>query len=111
VDIQKVIMANIKKWRKEAGLSQDKLAGLCGTAPAYIRQIEIGHRSPSIRYLVKIAGALNIEPWRLLYEDPNTADKPVIEAYSAKKTRVRKELVAALSKTTAETVKKAFEEL
>jgi transcriptional regulator with XRE-family HTH domain len=111
MDIQKVIIANIKKWRKQAGLSQEKLANLCGTAPAYIRQIEIGHRSPSIKYLVKIAGALKIDTWQLLYEDKNIGDEPVFENFSVRKTRVRKELVTALSKTVTETVKKAFEGL
>ncbi|GHU87471.1 hypothetical protein FACS189476_02960 [Spirochaetia bacterium] len=111
MDIQKVIIANIKKWRKQAGLSQEKLANICGTAPAYIRQIEIGHRSPSIKYLVKIAGALKIDTWQLLYEDTKTGDESAYEDYSVKKTRVRKELVTTLSKMVTETVKKAFEEL
>jgi transcriptional regulator with XRE-family HTH domain len=110
MDIQKVIIANIKKWRKQAGLSQEKLAKLCGTAPAYIRQIEIGHRSPSIRYLVKIAGALKIDPWQLLYEDPKTGDEPAFEDYSVKKTSIRTERVSPLSTTVTETIKKAFEE-
>lgn len=106
-----MIIANIKKWRKQAGLSQEKLANICGTAPAYIRQIEIGHRSPSIKYLVKIAGALKIDTWQLLYEDTKTGDESAYEDYSVKKTRVRKELVTTLSKMVTETVKKAFEEL
>ncbi|AEF82452.1 helix-turn-helix domain-containing protein [Leadbettera azotonutricia] len=100
-----------KKWRKQAGLSQEKLANLCGTAPAYIRQIEIGNRSPSIKFLVKVAGALKIDTWQLLYEDPNTGNESPFEDYSVRKTRVKKELVTSLSKTVAETVKKAFEEL
>lgn len=106
-----MIIANIKKWRKQGGLSQEKLANLCGTAPAYIRQIEIGHRSPSIKYLVKIAEALKIDTWQLLYEDTNAGDESAYEDYSVRKTRVRKELVTTLSKIVAETIKSAFEEL
>lgn len=106
-----MIIANIKKWRKQAGLSQEKLANLCGSAPAYIRQIEIGNRSPSIKCLVKIAGALKIDTWQLLYEDAKLDDESAYEDYSARKARVRKELVSTLSKTVTETVKRAFEEL
>jgi transcriptional regulator with XRE-family HTH domain len=111
MEIQKVIISNIKKWRKQAGLSQEKLAGLCGTAPAYIRQIEIGNRSPSIKYLVKIAGILHIAPWQLLYEDTASEGEQVFEDFSAKKAAVRKELIADLSKNITAYVKEAFEKL
>ena len=111
MDIGKVIISNIKKWRKRAGISQEKLAQLCETAPAYIRQIEIGNRSPSIKYLVRIAGALKIAPWQLLYEDTNTEGETDFEDYTAKKTGIKKELIANLSKSMAANVKETFEKL
>jgi transcriptional regulator with XRE-family HTH domain len=44
-------MMNMKKYRKQAGVTQEKLAELCNTDPAYIGQIETGRRFPSIIYI------------------------------------------------------------
>jgi transcriptional regulator with XRE-family HTH domain len=111
MDIQKTIVANIRKWRKKSGLSQEKLAALCNTAPAYIRQIEIGHRGPSLKYLERIAAALNIAPWQLLYEDSAQKDETPFEDFSAKKKEIKKELLTNLSKSISENIKTAFEKL
>ena len=111
MDIQRTIIANIKKWRKEAGLSQEKLAQLCQTAPAYIRQIEIGNRCPSLQYLERIARSLNIAPWQLLYEEEAAGGEPAAEDYSLHKKTVKKELLAGLSKAITQEVKAAFERL
>jgi len=62
-------MANMKKRRKEEGLTQEKLAEMCNTDPSYIRQIENGRRFPSIAYIERIALALNIAPYLLFYEE------------------------------------------
>ena len=67
--LQQVFMANMKKLRKEAGFTQEKLAEICNTDPCYIRQIENGRRFPSINYIEKIALALGIAPYHLFYEE------------------------------------------
>ena len=67
--LQQVFMANMKKLRKEAGFTQEKLAEICNTDPCYIRQIENGRRFPSITYIEKIALALSIAPYHLFYEE------------------------------------------
>jgi transcriptional regulator with XRE-family HTH domain len=69
MDIQKILVTNIRKWRKKAGISQGKLAELCGTASCYIRQIETGRKCPSLKYIGKIAAALHVAPHQLLYDD------------------------------------------
>jgi transcriptional regulator with XRE-family HTH domain len=40
----------MKKYRKKAKLTQEKLAELCGTDHRYIGQIETGVRCPSLDY-------------------------------------------------------------
>jgi transcriptional regulator with XRE-family HTH domain len=65
-------MANLKKRRKQIGLTQEKLAEMCNTDPCYIRQIEIGRRFPSIAYIERIAKALNIAPYWLFYDENET---------------------------------------
>ena len=55
------IAKNIKKYRKERGLSQDKLARLADVAHATIIKIESGGiQSPTIDTVQKIAKALGI---------------------------------------------------
>lgn len=55
------IAKNIKKYRKERGLSQDKLARLADVAHATIIKIESGGiQSPTINTVQKIAKALGI---------------------------------------------------
>jgi transcriptional regulator with XRE-family HTH domain len=52
---------NIKKYRKENGLSQDKLARLADVAHATIIKIESGGiQSPTIDTVQKIAKALGV---------------------------------------------------
>jgi len=69
--IQTVFSKNMKKYRKEAKLTQEKLAEICGTDHRYIGQIETGTRCPSLEYVERIATALNVEPYLLFYEGNN----------------------------------------
>ena len=71
MDIQAVFSKNMRKHRKEAKFTQEKLAEICGTDHRYIGQIETGVRCPSLEFVGKIAAALNIEPYLLFYEEDN----------------------------------------
>jgi transcriptional regulator with XRE-family HTH domain len=74
--LQQLLMANMKKRRKQLGLTQEKLAEMCETDACYISQIEIGNRFPSLEYLERIANALALEPYLLFYnETSQEADK------------------------------------
>ncbi len=56
-----IIAKNIKKYRKEKGLSQDKLARLADVAHATIIKIESGGiQSPTIDTVQKIAKVLSV---------------------------------------------------
>ncbi|QEZ68022.1 XRE family transcriptional regulator [Paraclostridium bifermentans] len=54
------IGANIKKFRKEKGLTQKELAEKIGVSGAYIQQIENNKKNPSIKTLNKISSALGV---------------------------------------------------
>jgi transcriptional regulator with XRE-family HTH domain len=73
MELQQIFMNNMKKYRKEKGLTQERLAELCGTDPAYIGQLETGRRCPSMVYIEKIAAALKIAPYLLLYDESSPA--------------------------------------
>jgi transcriptional regulator with XRE-family HTH domain len=51
---------NVKKHRKQAGLSQEELAFQCDIDRTYISKVERGVANPSLLILVKIAEMLNV---------------------------------------------------
>lgn len=60
---------NIKSYRKEKGLSQEKLAELCNVSTSTIGCIESAHQNPSIDLVFRIAEALSIHPADLFLRD------------------------------------------
>lgn len=60
---------NVRKHRKNLGISQEKFAELCDLHRTYISDIERGERNVSINNIQKIAVALNIDAYKLLMED------------------------------------------
>ena len=57
---------NIKKYRKELDLSQEKLALAAGVDRSYMSEIERGLANPTLDLLLKLSNALKIQPSKLL---------------------------------------------
>jgi len=74
MNLQQILIANLKKYRKEQGISQMSLSEKCDTTSNYIGQIEMGRRIPSFEKIEKIAEALKIPP-SLLFLDESAAEK------------------------------------
>ena len=91
--LQQIFMANLRKYRKQSGFTQEKLAELCDTDPCYIRQIEIGRRFPSLGYIEKFAEALNIAPYRLFYDETNRENDRLISLYAKKQKKIKAMLI------------------
>ena len=68
MDVQHRVGNNVRKFRKERGLSQEALAFECRLHRTYISGVERGIRNPSVRILEKIALALQVPTSRLLEE-------------------------------------------
>jgi transcriptional regulator with XRE-family HTH domain len=68
MDILKVFGTNLKKYRTEKKLSQEKFAELCDLHRTYISDIECFRRSISLENIQKIADALEIETYKLFVE-------------------------------------------
>ena len=92
--LQETLVENIKKWRKHAGLTQERLAELCDTDPGYIGQIETGRRCPSLPYIEKIAAALGISPYQLFYDELETA---AVDANSERRRQIKTALIERIS--------------
>lgn len=56
----KLIQSNIKKYRCQAGLTQEQLSELAGISCDYLSEIERGKKAPSLKRFILIANALNI---------------------------------------------------
>ena len=88
MEIQAVFIQNLRKYRKNAKLTQEKLAELCNTDFRYIGQIETGRRCPSLEFIGKIASALNIAPYRLFY-DQNDAENGLEVLHHEQKQKIK----------------------
>ena len=69
MDLKRIFIKNLKKFRNNRGFSQMKLAELCGTTLSYIGEIEIGRRFPSLKLIEKIGQALDVEPFRFFIDE------------------------------------------
>ena len=62
MSLEKTVIDNIKRIRKERGLSQEKLAEFCDTSASYIGLMETYKNIPKLSTIEKIAEALNVDP-------------------------------------------------
>ena len=72
MEFQDDFIANLKFYRKEKGISQEKLAEICDCATGTIGCIECGKTLPSFEMIVKIAAALKIHPADLFLRNAST---------------------------------------
>lgn len=68
MDVRQRVGRNLKKYRKEAGFSQEGLALECNLHRTYVSGVERGVRNPTVVVLEQIAKPLGIPSWRLLEE-------------------------------------------
>lgn len=66
MNIQTELGLRIRSYRKQKGLSQEKLAELCSLHPTYIGQIERGEKNATVESLFHIATGLDITLSKLL---------------------------------------------
>ncbi len=69
VDILKVFGTNLRKYREEKNISQEKFAEMSGLHRTYISDVERFQRSISLGNVQKIADALEIETYLLFKEE------------------------------------------
>lgn len=66
MDVVQLLGANVRRYRKLAGMSQEELSLESGLKRSYVSDLERGTRNPSVRALGRLAEALNVEPHLLL---------------------------------------------
>lgn len=70
-DLQRTVGRNIRRLRRERGLSQEELAEEIGVHRTFMGGIERGERNLTLRTLERLARKLGVDPVSLLAEpDP-----------------------------------------
>lgn len=64
--VREAFGTNLRRLRKAANLSQEEVAYRAGLHRTEIGLLERGERLPMVRTLLKLAGALDVEPGELL---------------------------------------------
>lgn len=72
IDFQEDLIKNLKFYRKERNISQEKLAEMCDCGTSTIGCIECGRQTPSFELLIKISNALQINPADLFLRNAST---------------------------------------
>ena len=106
MQIRTVFSGNLKKYRKKAKLTQEKLAEMCDTDYRYIGQLEIGTRSPSLEFVGKIADALNIAPFLLFFSENDNNLYPLSPPEEME--RAYEEVAKNIGQIVCDAVEKAF---
>lgn len=81
--IRQIFIQNLKYYRKQAGLTQEKLAEIIEMSTSYIGDMEARERFPSAETIDKIATALNIPVSTLFNErgSPETIQNTFVKIY------------------------------
>ncbi len=65
-ELRRVVAANVRRLRKDAGFSQEAFADACNLHRTYIGAIERAERNVSLDNIEKMARALGLAGWELL---------------------------------------------
>ena len=98
MSLEKIVIDNIKRIRKEKNITQEQLAESCNTATSYIGLMEIYKNVPKLSTIEKIANALGVEPQILFQKfEPNSNNEKKIETIKQNiMESIEKELIRSL---------------
>lgn len=68
-DLQLIVGRNLRRIRRERGLSQEEFADLLGVHRTYMGGVERGERNLTLRSLERLADRIAIDPRELLADD------------------------------------------
>ena len=96
--LEKTVIDNIKRIRKEKGITQEQLAEACNTATSYIGLMEIYRNVPKLSTIERIAAALGVEPQVLFQkrEKDSSTERKIKAIKNTVMQSVEKELMRAL---------------
>lgn len=69
-EIQRLLARNIRALAKKKRIKLTHLADFADTGKSHLFRVLAGETSPSLRWITKMANALDVEPWQLLAPRP-----------------------------------------
>ncbi len=69
MEMHDVFVNNLRTIRRQAGITQEKLAEKCAVSPTFIGEMEIGKKTPSFQTIKKLADTLGVKPYQLFLEN------------------------------------------
>jgi transcriptional regulator with XRE-family HTH domain len=72
MDLKRIMAANIRKHRKYLSMSRYDLSAAADISLSYVNDLENGKKFPYEKTFVKLAIALQIEPYQLLIREEST---------------------------------------
>ena len=97
MSLERLVIDNIKRIRKEKGISQEKLAEACNTATSYIGLMEIYRNVPKLSTIERIAKALDVDPL-VFFERVNQGPKEKKAELLSKKKQILSVIETQLDK-------------
>ena len=82
-DLTPIVGANLKRLRVKRGLSLERMAKASGVSRAMLGQIELGHSTPTINVVWKIARALDVS-FSTLITEPSASSAALVLRERAK---------------------------
>lgn len=74
--VAELVGRRLRALRKLRGFSQEELGERAQVSGKFVGMVERGTGNPSLDVLIRIAGALKVEPWELLRFEETRADGP-----------------------------------
>lgn len=105
MNLENLVIDNIRRIRKEKGITQEKLAEYCGTSASYIGLMETYKNIPKLATIERIAEALNV-PAKILFNENETELRTDTEAQKvALRERIKKEIMKSVEACIDEALK------
>lgn len=96
-----ILGKNIKQYRTQNRLTQEKLASITGLSIQYVGNIERGNTTASLETIMKICLALKITPNQLLLSSSNTTtnafNEQILDSLSDKSPQFIKHILAYIN--------------
>ena len=69
MDVRQLVGENVRRLRRDRGLSQEQFAEVSGLTQQYLSGLERGKRNPTVLTIYELAIALKVVPADLLTEN------------------------------------------
>jgi transcriptional regulator with XRE-family HTH domain len=66
MDMRKLVGQNLRRIRRQKGLTQEKFSDISGFSQQYLSGLEQGHRNPTVVTIYELAKALGVSHLDLL---------------------------------------------